>query len=482
MAEQESLGTSVKEGDYATFVKHYRGFSVFLVGDRYYALTADYGELLSQNVVLSQHSLSGEAIFDLEEEINTAIAFSNSRGHFDNRFRQKTKGTLMKAESVHDNSYTGGADPNLPQGKVVFIEETGEYFFVTPDELPAGLEDLNASFVSNYYASSQPELIGTIANYNIVSFDTKIFTVRQGVPVEDLEWETKAVASRDDVCMFGNTKDAIRYIKSQLRLRRGNSNVRSDDPHSSSPPVLLESDAQAKVNYVFYRDLYYAIPQGLREVNLESFGSTVPEGVIFSDSFDSLKQFYMKGNHEVSQESLPSTADVPKLLKADGDFNIVAFGGYYFAIPHSLGEVDLLEIDFMTIPELFRDVSLHVIEDYITEKKRLAGQDQPREVQVAKVPTSTGGEVKIQLADRLFTLPQSLDTKHVLELLLQMQKLISEQRANLLQVERKQSDQELLVQRLQDEVARMKTSKFWKIRKLWIRLKKALKLTTENPL
>jgi len=87
--------STIAVGEYATLVKNYKGFNIFIVDDSYYALTADYGELLPDKVVREQHSLTSDSLLDLEDEVDTAIAFSNSRGNFNNQFRQKVKGAFM---------------------------------------------------------------------------------------------------------------------------------------------------------------------------------------------------------------------------------------------------------------------------------------------------------------------------------------------------------------------------------------------------
>jgi len=128
----------------------------------------------------------------------------------------------MKAESVHDNSAGESSNESLPSGRVVYVEESDEYFFVTPDELAAdNLEDLDSSFVNAYYASSQPELISTIGNYNLVSFDSKIFAVKQGIETEEIEWTSGLIAQKPGAYSFNNAKDAIRYVKSLLAKEGG---------------------------------------------------------------------------------------------------------------------------------------------------------------------------------------------------------------------------------------------------------------------
>ncbi|PZO41448.1 MAG: hypothetical protein DCF19_09600 [Pseudanabaena frigida] len=444
--------------DLATLVKNYKGFNVFFVEERYYALTSDYGELVLRKVAVNQCSLSASALLQMEDEIEEAISFSNSRGNFDNRFRQKVKGALMKAESVHDNQLgDSNISPALPSGKVMYVKELDSYFFVTPDELPMqNLSDLDSTIVNAYYASSQPELISTFGNYNLVSFDTKMFAVKQGVPIDDIDWRSGAIDNKVGVRCFSNTKDAIAYIKIQLKIE-GAGTADTNEESSSAAPVVLLTDDTLAINYVFYAGLYYAVPYSLGHSNLEKIISEIPQGVIFSDSLDALKSFAEQQRiNEPNYDRLIASggSDVPIFLRAESEYNIVFFGGYYFAIPQSLGPIDLLEIDFMNVPEIVRDVSLYVIEDYIAEKT-----SQPKKTKDSTPQTPVGTsqmqhirDVVVRQQDELKNITHTNEQQQV-----QLQKLLTE------------------LNNATAKITAMESSKFWKLRGLWFRVKNVLK-------
>lgn len=466
---------TIAADEYATLVKNYKGFNIFIVDDSYYALTADYGELLPDKVVREQHSLASDSLLKLEDEVDTAIAFSNSRGNFNNQFRQKVKGAFMKAESVHDNSIEESSNENLPSGKVIYIEELNEYFFVTPDELASeNPEDINSSFVNTYYASSQPELISTIGNYNLVSFDSKIFAVKQGIETEEVEWTTGFISQKPGAYSFNNTKDAIRYVKSLLAKEGGQ--AKTNLPASSSEPQLVGTDAVQKINYVFYRGLYYAIPQSLGQIDLKNISSSVPEGVIFSDSLDSLKQFSSQIDKASKTYIESGESDIPRLIKSDAGYNIVAFGGYYFAIPQSLEGLNLLETDVMSLPDVVRDVSIYVIEEYIAEQRRLKGDNG--------VPVPLNEEQQQAQLQELATVIAAMKTSKFWKLRstwLQIKRSIGlpvgDEVGLHLDAEQPIHEQ---IKQARKIIAAMKTSKFWKMRILWFQIKKALRLTTEE--
>lgn len=444
------------DDDYATFVKNCKGFNIFLVDDQYYALTADFGEKLSNKVVKAQCSLTNNALLQLEDAIDEAISFSNSRGQFNNQFRQKVKGAFMKAESVHDNKLDS-AEPgsSLPLGKVVYIKERNEYFFITPDEITnAEFNNINDVFVNAYYASSQPELTASIGDYNLVSFDTQVFAVKQGVPVDDFEWRSGFITSRPDVASFSDAKDAVQFVKSRSKV--GIQSTQADS--SVSAPVLVETDDSRQINYVFYQGLYYAIPNSLGSIKVEDLPSNIPEGVTLSDSLDSLKQFSSQQTDgqldikppEANQLVDSSKADIPQLVRSEANYNIVLFGGYYLAIPHSVGEIDLLETDFMSIPEIVRDVSLHVIEDYIAEQNRLTKADsQGDSTQVSAALSNSSTTESTTSLSQL----QGDDEKAT----------VAKLQAQLKQAKLMISSQRRQLEQAQTTIAEMQSSKTWRL-------------------
>jgi hypothetical protein len=335
----------------------------------------------------------------------------------------------------------------------VYIEKFDSYFFVTPDEvLIDELQEIDSNIINTYYASSQPELIATIGNYNLVSFDTKVFAVKQGMPVDDIEWRSGTITNKLGVREFRNNKDAIAYIKLQLEIE-GSSNSQNV---SSSAPLLLETDTDRGINYIFYTGLYYAIPQSMGLNNLEELIYDLPDGVVFSDSLDALKSF--SGQQAIAQPN-PSQliasgeSDIPQFLKTEGEYNIIFFGGYYFAIPQSLGEIDLLETDFMNVPEIVRDVSLYVIEDYIAEKIRESGKIKP--------PAQVSEQKSALKHSRDAILRQQEELQKAIAIIDQQQTELEEARTTIAETKA--------------TIVAMESSKFWKLRKVWFRVKAALK-------
>jgi len=56
-------------------------------------------------------------------------------------------------------------------------------------------------------------------------------------------------------------------------------------------------------------------------------------------------------------------------VKTVRDYNIVAYEGWYFGLPHLLGPVDLQTVDVIEMPGVIRDLSADVVEREIQEMK-----------------------------------------------------------------------------------------------------------------
>ncbi len=83
-------------------------------------------------------------------------------------------------------------------------------------------------------------------------------------------------------------------------------------------------------------------------------------------------EFKPKLNPETSSNSQTSLSigesfTQPKLIKTIQNYNIVGFEGFYYAIPHFMGEVHLEKMDTVEDTRIFRDVSIYAVEDFVLE-------------------------------------------------------------------------------------------------------------------
>jgi hypothetical protein len=115
------------------------------------------------------------------------------------------------------------------------------------------------------------------------------------------------------------------------------------------PPRLVLSEGN--YNVVAYGDKYFGIPHtlGPLEVDRADF-STMPNVIVegrFATALARVRKI-------VSQGHTPSevTPRPPQLVLSEGDYNIVAYGGKYFGIPHHLGPLEVDRTDFSTIPDV----------------------------------------------------------------------------------------------------------------------------------
>jgi MoaA/NifB/PqqE/SkfB family radical SAM enzyme len=115
------------------------------------------------------------------------------------------------------------------------------------------------------------------------------------------------------------------------------------------PPRLVLSEGN--YNVVAYGDKYFGIPHtlGPLEVDRADF-STMPNVIVegrFATALARVRKI-------VSQGCTPSevTPRPPQLVLSEGDYNIVAYDGKYFGIPHHLGPLEVDRTDFSTIPDV----------------------------------------------------------------------------------------------------------------------------------
>ncbi|OQW30839.1 MAG: hypothetical protein A4E19_08815 [Nitrospira sp. SG-bin1] len=119
---------------------------------------------------------------------------------------------------------------------------------------------------------------------------------------------------------------------------------------SPKPPRLVLSEGD--YNIVAYDDKYFGIPHrlGCLEVDKTDF-STIPN-VIVEGRFSSALARVRNADSESRRNHAKVTLKPPQLVFSEGDYNIVAYDGKYFGIPHRLGPLEVDKTDFSTIPDV----------------------------------------------------------------------------------------------------------------------------------
>ncbi|PZO41450.1 MAG: hypothetical protein DCF19_09610 [Pseudanabaena frigida] len=129
-------------------------------------------------------------------------------------------------------------------------------------------------------------------------------------------------------------------------------------------------------NIVAWAGDYYGIPQSLGSLDIRLSNLTELKGVFQEKSIEELK-FTIQNSLSLSLKSDNSTNSIlksqigldlldavypyPTLIEDFGKYNLVAWKGFYYGLPKSLGNVDLNSDDILKLRGVFIDISLERI-------------------------------------------------------------------------------------------------------------------------
>ncbi|PZO41446.1 MAG: hypothetical protein DCF19_09590 [Pseudanabaena frigida] len=181
-------------------------------------------------------------------------------------------------------------------------------------------------------------------------------------------------------------------------------------------PLLIEM--LNNYNILEWKDIYYGIPQSLGSLDITSQDcSQLPE-ILIAESPELLKIQILQKRLQKLEAHLADSKELelfdsesPQLVKSLQDYNIVAYKNMVFGIPQSLGAIDFSQVDVLSLEGVVTGLSV-------------------REVQK-----------EIEILD-----------------------LVS-----------KNSQLQLEMEQLQSQIQIIESSKFWKLRSLWLRLKNTTK-------
>ena len=143
-----------------------------------------------------------------------------------------------------------------------------------------------------------PTLLSSVAHYNIVEYDGRVFGVLQGEPIT---WGAPGY-DQDARLMIGKTERAVKSRINSL----------------PKPPMLLSVDGH--YNIVSYDGRMFGVPQGM----------AIEWG---APGYDTDKRFVIA---ETEREVRRAIANQPILVAVDGPYNIVRYNGRVFGVLHSL--------------------------------------------------------------------------------------------------------------------------------------------------
>jgi len=168
------------------------------------------------------------------------------------------------------------------------------------------------------------------------------------------------------------------------------------------------------------------------------------------------------GMHELGK-FLPQYPD-PVLLEDFGPYNIVGWGNEYYGIPKQLGKIDITSDNLSELENIFVYLSLEGLKKTI--QKYLNNLDIFQQTQTQLQQTQT------QLQQ---TQTQLQQTQTQLQ---QTQAQLQQTQAQLQQTQAQLQQTQTQLQQTQARIEAMESSKFWKLRRAWFKVKKRLGLPT----
>jgi hypothetical protein len=158
----------------------------------------------------------------------------------------------------------------------------------TPAGVPVKGEDF--SILSVVTKNTQPELLWTIGNYNLVKFDGMFYGVPHGAYVE---WDSGFVASVPGV-LIGETIAEVDGMIRKLQGKTGEVSVAPADGrvHASGftkSPVLLRAMPEEGYDVISYEGWIYGMPHALGSIDLTEIDVIEMPGVIRDVSRDAVE-------------------------------------------------------------------------------------------------------------------------------------------------------------------------------------------------
>ncbi|MGP0630177.1 hypothetical protein ACTRW9_10740 [Nitrospina sp. 32_T5] len=192
--------------------------------------------------------------------------------------------------------------------------------------------------------ASNPRLIKEWRGFNIVKFQDHYWGIPQSLGDVDL---TQSSFQQVPSLLKDNSPEKVRHKIDDL----------VDDPNI---PLLIEE--WKTYNIVKYQKKYWGIPQSLGDVDLTQSSFQQVPSLLKDNSPEKVR-------HKI--DDLVDDPNIPLLIEEWNTYNIVKYQKKYWGIPQSLGDVDLTQSSFQQVPSLLKDNSpekvRHKIDDLVDD-------------------------------------------------------------------------------------------------------------------
>lgn len=344
-----------------------------------------------------------------EEEVISAIdessKWANSRGQYDEQRKQRSAGSYMRADSVADASDKLELPP-----KPKILEFDGSYIAVDQNAFQNLFTSSSAGQICNTWKSNNLSVSRPIISGNsfIRRFANKlpisvVIKARELIRQQaySVSLSTSPLATKSDAQLLDMLfrsiinlywrKPAERYLQllksyaltdvSHLDDKVNNNDYRivSVVTKGSQPELMWTI---ASYNIVKYDGVYYGVPHGatvdwasesLADVKGMIIGSNITDIVsIIDDQKNTILEVETISSNSKSISAETTNYKEPVLLSTmeEEEYNIVAYEGWVYGMPHKLGPIDLTQIDVIEMNGVIRDVSRDAVESEIISRRK----------------------------------------------------------------------------------------------------------------
>lgn len=342
-----------------------------------------------------RHTTEEDALAAIED----AARWANSRGQYDDQSRQRAGGSYMRADSVGEL-----ATPAVVRESAHILRFGKQFISIERDDLGEVISGRKrkAGHPADPVAAAVavPLQGGSILRRIASHLPTgAIRRIRQLIRQQHLSNSTQAspLITKSDGELAGMLVRSMvqNYVLRPLgglmagRDTRavGQSEVVSVNGEALTIVSVVSKDAQPELmwtignyNLVKFDGTFYGVPHGT-SVDWEEGDLLALPGMISGADFGTVVSAIDARMPKKASDRAEATAvaareqvslNVPTLLRtmAEEGYNVVAYEGWVYGIPHALGQLDLTETDVMEMAGVVRDVSQDVVENEILLRAR----------------------------------------------------------------------------------------------------------------
>lgn len=343
-------------------------------------------------------SMSGIIKFTDESSVVDAIEegkrWANSRGQYDDQKKQREAGSYMRANSIGVVEEKG----ILPTKLRIF--KFGQYHVAVE---PKFLDDAFTAKAVKIKGTAKIEERTFLRRMVSKLPSSTVYKIRNLIKQQSL-MESDSGGSLVSLRDIKLIKIFIKAAISKFIFRKGVNHVESLEMSSTKSAYNVEipgenfsiisvttKNAQPELmcsvgnyNVVKFDGVFYGLPHGT-SIDWESGEISLVDGVITNDRLKEVVSKIDISNENQEQkniavdshksESIDEFTKTPTILTTmeNEGYNIVAYEGWVYGMPHALGNIDLTEVDVMQMPGVIRDVSRDAVETEILELCAIKG-------------------------------------------------------------------------------------------------------------